>query len=259
MLGSVRNAARVLRAFSGADTELGVTDLARRLGLGKSTVHRIVTTLTAERLLERGRTRGTYRIGLALCALGTPVSEHVDLHQAALPVLAALRHATGETVVVSVLDGLEVVYVERLEGHSRLPIFRPVGYRLPASRTSSGKVLLAALAPDELDRRLADWHPTEVTSRTILTRDRLLAELARVVGRGFAVNDEEGHPGVVSVAAPIRGWDGEVIAAMSVVGEAGRMRGQVLRHHTALLLESAAAVSSRLGHRPVRSRSAAST
>ena len=124
LLGSVRNAARVLRAFSGADTELGVTDLSRRLGIGKSTAHRIVTTLAAERLLERGRERGTYRLGLALYELGTGVSEHVDLHQAALPVLTTLRHATGEMVHVAVLDGLEVVYVERLESHNMLPIFR---------------------------------------------------------------------------------------------------------------------------------------
>ena len=254
LLGSVRNAARVLRAFSNADQELGVTELARRLGIGKSTVHRIVTTLTAERLLERGRERGTYRLGLALYELGTTVTEHVDLHQAALPVLTTLRHATGEMVHVAVLDGLEVVYVERLESHNMLPIFRRVGHRLPATRTSSGKVLLAALSPAELDLRLTDWHPVAVTNRTILDRDRLLAELADVAERGWAVNDEEGHAGVVSVGAPIRGWDGEVLAAMSVVGEASRMRGPAMRHHTALLLESAAAVSRRLGHRPARGR-----
>ncbi len=258
MLSSVRNAARVLRAFSNADQELGVTELARRLGLGKSTVHRIVTTLTAERLLERGRERGTYRLGLALYELGTTVTEHVDLHEAALPVLTTLRHATGEMVHVAVLDGLEVVYVERLESHNMLPIFRRVGHRIPASRTSSGKVLLAALRPDELDRRLVDWQPVRVTNRTIVDRDRLLAELADVAARGWAVNDEEGHPGVVSVGAPIRGWDGEVLAAMSVVGEATRMRGPAMRHHTAMLLESAAAVSRRLGHRPARGRGASS-
>src|SRR6266513_2196133 len=105
-LTSVRNAARVLRAFSRAGQELGITELSRQLGLGKSTVHRLVTTLTAERLLERGSTPGRYRLGLVLYELGSNVTEHVDLHQAALPVIATLRHETGEMVHVAVLDEL---------------------------------------------------------------------------------------------------------------------------------------------------------
>src|SRR6266581_989698 len=165
-LASVRNAARVLRAFSRAGQELGITELSRQLGLGKSTVHRLVTTLTAERLLERGSTPGRYRLGLVLYELGSRVTEHVDLHQAALPVLTTLRHETGEMVHVAVLDGLEVVYVERLESHNLLPIFRQVGHRLPAHWTSSGKILLAALPPDELRRRLADWRPVAAGRRT---------------------------------------------------------------------------------------------
>src|ERR1700730_1024559 len=131
-LASVRNAARVLRAFSRAGQELGITELSRQLGLGKSTVHRLVTTLTAEPLLERGSTPGRYRLGLVLYELGSNVTEHVDLHQAALPVLTTLRHETGEMVHVAVLDGLDVVYVARLESHNMLPIFRQVGHRLPA-------------------------------------------------------------------------------------------------------------------------------
>ena len=137
--GSVRNAARLLRAFGSADAELGIAELSRRVGIGKSTVHRTVTALVQERLLERGATPGRYRLGLALYELGTRVNENVDLHQAALPVLTTLRHNTGEMVHVAVLDGLEVVYVERLESHHLLPIFRTVGHRLPAHWTSSGK------------------------------------------------------------------------------------------------------------------------
>src|ERR1700730_9978733 len=95
-LASVRNAARVLRAFSRAGQELGITELSRQLGLGKSTVHRLVTTLTAERLLERGSTPGRYRPGPGLYDVGSNVTEHVDLHQAAPPVITRLRTETGE-------------------------------------------------------------------------------------------------------------------------------------------------------------------
>ena len=248
LLASVRNAARVLRAFSRAGQELGITELSRQLGLGKSTVHRLVTTLTAERLLERGSTPGRYRLGLVLYELGSNVTEHVDLHQAALPVLTTLRHETGEMVHVAVLDGLEVVYVERLESLNLLPIFRQVGHRLPAYWTSSGKILLAALPPDELARRLKDWKPTAGTRWTITDKTRLLAELAAVAERGWAQNNEEGHLGIVSVGAPIRGRDGRVMAAVSVVGDSARMRSN-MRRTTTLVLESAGLISRRLGYR----------
>jgi DNA-binding IclR family transcriptional regulator len=252
LLGSVRNAARVLRAFSGADQELGVTELSRRLDLSKSTAHRIVATLAAERLLEQDPATGRYRLGLALYELGTTVTEHVDLHQAALPVLTTLRHSTGEMVHVAVLDRLEVVYVERLESHRMLPVFRTVGHRLPAHLTSSGKVLLAALPRDTLLARLEGVTLEARTPRTITDQRVLLAELDRVAQRGWASNDEEGHPGVVSVGAPLRGADGGVIAAVSVVGAADRMRGTAIRRHRALVVESAAVISRRLGHRPAR-------
>ena len=246
-LASVRNAARVLRAFSRAGQELGVTELSRQLGLGKSTVHRLVTTLTAERLLERGSTPGRYRLGLVLYELGSRVTEHVDLHQAALPVLTTLRHETGEMVHVAVLDGLEVVYVERLESHNLLPIFRQVGHRLPAHWTSSGKILLAALPPDELSLRLAQWRPVAQTPWTITDKGRLLAELAEISRRGWAQNNEEGHLGIVSVGAPIRGRDGKVMAAVSVVGDSARMR-TMMRRATTLVVESARLISRRLGY-----------
>jgi DNA-binding IclR family transcriptional regulator len=252
LLGSVRNAARVLRAFSNADQELGVTELSRRLGLSKSTTHRLVATLATERLLEQDGTSGRYRLGLALYELGTTVTEHVDLHQAALPVLTTLRHSTGEMVHVAVLDRLEVVYVERLESHHMLPVFRTVGHRLPAHLTSSGKVLLAALPRDVLVGRLEGVALERRTPRSVTDHKSLLAELDLVAARGWASNEEEGHAGVVSVGAPLRGADGRVIAAISVVGAAARMRGPTVHRYRAQVVEAAAVISRRLGHRPGR-------
>jgi IclR family transcriptional regulator, KDG regulon repressor len=250
-LSSVRNAARLLRAFTPADpgAEVGISDLARRLDLGTSTVHRIVTTLVSERLLERGTRPGKYRLGLAMYEIGTQVSEHVDLHQAALPVLATLRHTTGEMVHIAVLDGLEVVYVERLESHHLMPVFRAVGHRLLAHGTSSGKVLLAALPPQELDRRLAATRLRRVTPRTIVDRDALRAELDLVAERGWAENVEESHVGVSSVGAPIRGANGEVLASVSVVGASTRMTTPTRRRMVEQVVAAAELMSTRLGYR----------
>ncbi len=127
---------------------------------------------------------------------------------------------------------------------------------LPAHWTSSGKVLLASLPLDELDRRLQTWQPEPVTRHTITNRDALLAELERVRERGWAQNVEEGHLGVVSVGAPIRGADRSVLAAVSVVGAAGRLQGPMLHRCTRMVLEAAEVISRRLGYRrPMPARS----
>jgi len=172
--------------------------------------------------------------------------------QAALPVLTTLRHRTGEMVHVAVLDRLEVVYVERLESHHMLPVFRRVGHRLPAHLTSSGKALLAALPRDVLEARLEGHVLVARTPKTITNRTALLAELDRVARRGWASNIEEGQLGVSSVGAPVRGPDGAVMAAVSVVGDVTRLRGAALHQAAALVVEAAAVISGRLGYRSPR-------
>ena len=139
----------MLKAFSRTDRELGVTQLARRLGLGISTVHRLLATLATEGLLERGD-GGTYRLGLQVYELGVTVFPNLDLHEAALPVLASLRETTGESVQMGVLDQLDVVYVERLEGPRTVWASVAPATDCPAHATSTGKALLAHLPGDIL-------------------------------------------------------------------------------------------------------------
>ena len=247
-LSSVRNAARLLKEFSRNDRELGVTQLARRLGLAVSTVHRLLSTLTDEGLLERGSVPGTYRLGLQMYELGATVFPNLDLHEAARPVLAALRQTTGETVQLGVLDHLEVVYLERLESPQTLRVFNHTGHRIPAPATSTGKVLLAALPADVLQARLLDWRPERRTSNTIVEPALLLAELRRVAERGWAQNVEEAEFGAASVAAPIRDDGGAVVAAISVVAPITRAKA-VLPRCRAAVLDAASAISRRIGFR----------
>jgi IclR family acetate operon transcriptional repressor len=246
-LSSVRNAARVLKEFSRTDRELGVTQLARRLGVATSTAHRLLATLCDEGLLERGQVSGTYRLGLKMYELGVTVFPNLDLHDAARPVLASLRQSTGETVQMGVLDHLEVVYIERLESPQTLRMLDQTGHRLPAHATSTGKVLLAYLAPEVLRQRLLDWQPVRLTPHTIVEKSALVEELRRVAERGWAQNLEEGAHGAASVAAPVRDEDGQVIAAVSVVGPISRAR-QALPRHRAAVIDAARLISTRIGY-----------
>jgi IclR family transcriptional regulator, KDG regulon repressor len=247
-LDSVRNAARLLKQFSYRERELGVSELARRLGLGKSTAHRLVATLAAEHLLEQNRETGKYRLGLAIYDLGASVSAHFALHEAALPSMAQLRNTTGETVHLAVLDGREVVYIDRLDSPDSVRLFLEVGRRMWAHCTATGKVLLAHVPEDRLERLLAGWELKDRTPSTITDHHRLRDELREVRRRGWAQNRHESEVGLLSVGAPVRNAMGDVVAAMSVVGPARRM-DPAMDRITMELLEAAAAGSRRMGYR----------
>lgn len=247
-LSSVRNAARLLKEFSGTEPELGVTELATRLDLSKSTVHRILTTLAGENLIEQDPDSGRYRLGLAVHDLGG-VSAGSDLHAAALIPMSDLRRRTGETVQIGVLDGREVVYVERLDSPNTLRLFVEVGRRNDAHATGTGKCLLAHLEPARLDRLLAGWDLPAHTEHTITDPLALRRQLKEARRRGYARNLHESELGVLSVAAPIRDKGGAVVAAMSVAGPAQRME-DVLEGVTRAVVEAGATASRRLGWTP---------
>lgn len=244
-LSSVANAARLLKQFTRGETDLGVTELAHRLRLGKSTVHRLLTTLQEEQFIEQDRESGRYRLGLAVFELGGAASAPTDLHQAVLMPMASLRVRTGETVHVAVLDGREVVYVERLESPHTLRLFLEVGRRNEAHATATGKCLLAHLPEAQLERLLRGWQLPAKTDYTITDPARLRTELQQIRAQGYARNMHESEVGIVSIAAPIRQPTGHVIAALGVAGPATRlepMLGQVVH----AVVEAAAATSHRI-------------
>ena len=248
-LSSVRNAARLLKEFSRGSREIGVTELSRRLGIGKSTAHRLLNTLTEERLLEQDPLTGAYRLGLAMYELGNSVSMHTDLHDACIPVLDQLRNATRETVQVAVLDGREVVYVERRESPQTLRLFGRVGHRNGAHVTSTGKLLLAYLPPERLDATLDGWDLERRTPASITDPIVLRAQLHDIRARGWAENVNEVEMGVASVATPIRNGIGDVVAALSVAGPVQRINVENLRRFVKPCHEASLAISRRLGFR----------
>ena len=247
-LSSVRNAARLLRAFAPTDRDLGVSELATRLALPKSSVHRLLTALAAEGLVERTPPNGRYRLGLRLYELGAIVSSHLDLHEVVSPYLDDLRNRTGETVHVSILDAGEVVYVERRESSHTLRIFRRVGHRNHAHCTSSGKVLLAWLPADERRRIYAEHGLPPHTPQTITDPERLEEELVRVRERGYAENINESELGASSVAAPIRDVSGSVIAAIAIAAPSARFSRESMRRFASEVVTAAERISSHLGY-----------
>jgi IclR family KDG regulon transcriptional repressor len=249
-LSSVRNALRLLCAFTPAEPELGVSELASRLGVGKSTVHRLLGTLKQEGFVQQNPRTGRYALGLRLLDLGAQAAARLDLRESAAPFLDDLRNRTGETTHIAVLDGAEVVYVERRESPRTLRLFGQVGRRNAAHCTSTGKVLLAHLPARRLEALLETMPLEPRTPSTITDRQQLREELAKVRTLGYATNVNESEIGIASIAAPIRDATGEVVAAISVAGPLPRFEGPAGRAFVTATVGAAGDISERLGYRP---------
>jgi IclR family KDG regulon transcriptional repressor len=250
-LSSVANSIRLIKAFSDDEYEIGISNLAKRLGLAKSTVHRLASTLIDAGMLEQNPENGRYRLGLALFELGSLVRRKMDVSSEAKPYLKMLREKTGETVHLAILDHASVLFINNLESEHAVRMSVNVGVRAPAHCTAVGKALLAFQAPETIEQLLRD-DLIGRTPKTISAAAELRQDLATVRARGYAVDDEELETGLRCIAAPIRDHTGGVVASTSVAGPAQRMTKKALLAFAPDVLAAADAISARLGYQPLR-------
>lgn len=248
-LSSVANSIRLTKAFSEGEYEMGISALAARLGLAKSTVHRLATTLVEYDILEQNRETGKYRLGLALFELGTLVRRKMDVMSEAQAQIHALADLSGETVQLAILDHLSVLYIRIRESRQAVRMSTGLGSRAPAHCTSVGKALLAYQAP-EVIQQVIDNGLQRYTPNTITEGPRLLEELASVRQKGYAIDNEEIESGLRCVAAPIRNHSGRVVAAISVAAPVQRMTKRNLQTTVPSVVAAADAISRRLGYMP---------
>jgi IclR family transcriptional regulator, KDG regulon repressor len=248
-LSSLANAARLMKAFSDSEYEIGISNLARRLALGKSTVHRLASTLVEAEFLEKNPETGAYRLGLALFELGMLVRRKMSIVNEARPYLRALMEATGESVHLTVLDHASVLYVNNIASPQAIRMQSNLGARVPAHCCSEGKALLAYAPAETVDDVIAAGLGAR-TPKTIVKPQRLRDELAVVRGRGYALDDEELEIGLRAAAAPIRDHRGQVVAAVSIAGPVQRVSKKTLQRYAAEAVAAGRAISLRMGYRP---------
>ncbi|KOV60609.1 IclR family transcriptional regulator [Streptomyces sp. MMG1121] len=213
-LSLLEKAAKVLSAFQNAGPRLTLTEVVQHSGISRSSAHRILDQLVQLRWLEReGR---DYRLGMGMLELGAMASHHNRLRRAALPHLHALHESTGHLVHLTVLDGAEVVYLERIGGSDNSGVPSRMGGRQPAYCTASGKAILAFSDAAQVEQVIQHGLRPR-TPRTIIRPELFRSELTVARERGVAFDHEEGYRGVFCVAAPLRGA-GRAIAAVSVCG-----------------------------------------
>src|ERR1700730_2974508 len=189
-LSSVATAIRLLKAFSEDEVEIGISALARRLGLAKSAVHRLAVTLVSEGLLEQNRDNGKYQLGIALFRLGALVRRRMNVSNEARPYLYDLRETVNESVHLAILDGTEIMYVYNLESTQAIRMRSDVGVRKPAYCTAEGQAILAFQPPDVVERVVRDGLAAR-TPQTITDPQTLRKVLDGVRARGCAIEDEE--------------------------------------------------------------------
>jgi IclR family pca regulon transcriptional regulator len=251
---SLERGLSILSSFKSARPLLGVSELAREIGLSRSTTHRYVATLAALGYLEQDQLTRRYRLGPRVLDLGFSAINSMELREISVPHLQRLSDETGHTVNMAILDGADVVYVERCrssrQGQREIDLNLHVGSRLPAYCTSLGKVLLAYLSDEDRDAVLDGVELTQRGPNTLTSRKALEQELGQVRNRGLAVNNEELAFGLRSIAAPVRGHSGEAAAAINLaVHRSWVSIEDLVKRFGPPLKQTAADISARAGHR----------
>jgi DNA-binding IclR family transcriptional regulator len=247
-LSSVATAIQLLKAFSEEQVDIGISELSRKLGVAKSTVHRLAATLAAEGLLEQDRDTEKYRLGIALFRLGALVRRRMDISSQGRPFIYALREKTNETVHLAILDGTEIMYVYNLESTQAIRARSDLGVRKPAYCTAEGQAILAWQPQNVVDAVIAQGLLPR-TPQTITDAAKLVKALAVIRQRGCAIEDEESEIGMRGISAPIRNDAGEVVAAVGLAGPVTRLSKKAITAFIPHVIETADQVSERLGYR----------
>lgn len=227
--------------------EAGVTEIARELGVHKSTAFRLLGVLAGRDLVEQPGERGKYRLGTGIIRLAGATAARLDLTLQGRPVCDELAREVGETANIAVAKEGVAVNIYQAQASATVAAHNWVGQRTPLHATSSGKVLLAHLPQAERDAVLADGL-ARCTPRTITSAGSLTGQLADIRDRGYGYTLEELELGLNAVAAPIRSYDGTVIGALSASGPAYRLSAGRVPEVAEAVTHAAAEISRRMGH-----------
>ena len=221
-LTSIEQAFALLSLFSSTCQDLSVSEASERLALPMSNTHRLLASLTHVGVLEQDPSNSRYSLTLKLWELGSHAFRHLDIREVARPFLKQLSQYASETVFLSVLDGSELLYLDRVDADQDLRVLSKIGSRQPPYCTSSGLAILA-FSPTAIVNGVIAKGLESFTSRTKTTPDGLRAELARIRALGYATNVEGRALGISGVAAPILNPETHAIAAVSISGPSARL------------------------------------
>jgi len=246
-LSSITNAIHLLKIFNKDDYEMGISDMAKKLELAKSTVYRMASTLASEGLLEKNPSNDKYRLGITLFSFGTLVRRRMDVSNVGRSYLMDLRSRVNETVLLGIPNHHDIMCINHFESNQAVHIRTDIGVKKSMACTAEGMIYLAS-QPSEfvdavLDSKLVPRTPFTETSVSII-RKRIIQ-----AGRqGYAIDNQESEIGMCSVATPLFNAEGAVIACVAVAGPIQRMTSEALDKIVPEVIEASKIISGRLGY-----------
>jgi len=245
---SIERALDILELLAKEGQPMRLTDLSLKLGQHKSTVHRLLATLERRQYVEQHRDTGRYGLGLRVFELGARVFNKMELRVEVNPFLRELVDRTSETAHLVIRDGWEAVYIDKVESPHSIRMYSEIGKRTPLYCTSMGKVLLAGMSDDEIERFLREVKLVRYTPNTITDPNELRRHLHQVRINGYAIDDAEHEENVRCIGAPIRDYMGRVIGAVSLAGPSMRITRERMGELAKVLKEVTARISARFGY-----------
>ena len=245
---SIQKAAAILDIIAEEKRPMSLTELAEATGWAKSTVYGLLCSMRSVGFVEQSAETGRYELGVRLFEYGSAVQSTRNILTLSSEPMRALVAATNESVTLSMLDRGEVLILGHAEPDSSFHIVSETGRHLPSFCTAQGKVLLSDLPPTNV-KRIFDAHVQAYTPHTASTFEQLDTELKTVRKQGYAIENGEFRIGIRGVAAPIRTHSGTVQYALGLIGMFRRIDSNEFRAATALVVETANALSQALGYR----------
>jgi len=245
---SVDRALYLLEIMAEENRELELIELCKKTHINTTTLYRLLQTLQSRGFVAHNPYTGRYRLGLKLLELGHAAGDQIELRKITIPFLEELMKKTKETANLVVLDEGEAIYIDKVESPASLRMFHRIGKQAPAHATGVGKVLLAALPSEEVKEIVKSKGLCKLTDNTITSPENLQKELEKIRENGFAIDNEECEIGAKCIAAPIRDYTNQVVAAVSVSGPSVRLSEGRLNELVKVVKETALKVSQKIGY-----------
>jgi len=249
---AVERALAIMDALTEIGVPMAISELAEKVNLNVSTVHRLLSTLLVKGYIEQEPETSRYKLGLKLFTMGKTALYAKDLQTIGRPFLEELVQRCNETANLAILDGRDVVYIDQVESNNMVIVrmFAKVGSRGPAHATASGKMLLSHVEESKFDKLFKDVKLEQYTNETIADLDILKKELQRIYRQGYAIDLGERDEHVRCVAAPIYNHEGKIIAAISLSGPNTRITNYYLNNELVdIVINVAKKMSKQMGYK----------
>lgn len=237
---------KLLELVAGGKSNLPIRELAEEVDLPRSIVHRLISTLEDKRYIQKNPPKPGYRLGIKLWSLGCAAIQGLEIREVARPYLEDLSSKSNELVALGVLDGREVVYLDKIDSSQTVRAYIPIGGRAPAYGISTGKAILAHCGDQQVIKIASSMQ--KFTDHTVVGMEALKKHLAEIRRRGYSINFGEWHEDVGGVASAIRNRDGSVVAAIGVTVPIHRLTKENIDQLGRSVMKAAAEISHELGY-----------